>query len=353
MATIGALLVGPRPVAAAPGPVPSEPVVAASAAEQTYLDAQDHYKQRRYTEALRSFEQLARESDSPNARLYVARCLRELGRVAEAFEQMRRTAREASRRAASEPRYETTRDVAETELKELRAQVGLLSVRPSAWPAGLEVEINSQLYPRSHLGEPVAVPPGRVHLRARAPGYQELRTALDVSPATEVLVPLVLHPEVAPALSPPPPPSPAPSSRPEPGTNGEPPHPAAVEDGASGYVVGGITFVGIGVVGWIVFAVAGTMADARFEEIEEKCGGVRCTDPAVNESIDEGRVMDHVANGGVGVGVVGFVTAGVLFAIELVTGDDAGATTPAEGAPVSVSVWSEPLGQYVGLRGTF
>lgn len=338
----------PTAPSSAPGAATANTSGAESNADQQYATAQEHYKARRYTEALRMFRQLTAEHRSPNARIYVGRCLREMGRLPEAHDELDRTMREAADRAETEPRFADTREAARQELAEVRSRVGLLDIRPTAWPAGLRVEVNGRSLPTHRLGTPVPVMPGRVTLFAAAPGFQPVRVERVVAANTTDVLTVELLPVGETRSTQPTPQADAPNRKSEPDEEEE----EVGDGGTSGYVVGGITFVGLGVIGWITFGVAAAMAEERFEDIEDECNGVRCTDPSINDSIDEGRVMDIVANAGLGLGVIGFVTAGVLFAIEIAS-DDEQEPPVAPAADVGLRTWSTAAGNFVGVGGTF
>ena len=69
----------------------AQPVVDAAS---RFAQAQSLYDAGNFTGALPIFEELTRETSSPNARFYVARCLRELGRTVEAYDAMVATVRD-------------------------------------------------------------------------------------------------------------------------------------------------------------------------------------------------------------------------------------------------------------------
>ena len=124
---------------------------------------------------------------------------------------------------------------------------------------------------------------------------------------------------------------------------------AGPDEASSG---GGVRFagyflLGAGAAGFVTFAVAGIMANNRFSDVEEACGG-QCTDPAFNDEIDGGRTMDLVANVGLGVGL-GLGVAGALMVIF--GGPDDG---PDDGS-AAVSVLGTPLpgGGLLGVRARF
>ena len=74
------------------------------------------------------FLRLANNHRSPNARLYVARSLREMGRLDEAHDAMARTVEEATARAMREPRFEATRKAAQAQLDDLKTRVAYLTL---------------------------------------------------------------------------------------------------------------------------------------------------------------------------------------------------------------------------------
>src|SRR5688500_517595 len=65
------------------------------AALEAFKAAQSKYEDKDYAGALEAAKKAVELSGSPNARLYVARSLRELGRIPEAHAEMERTLKEA------------------------------------------------------------------------------------------------------------------------------------------------------------------------------------------------------------------------------------------------------------------
>jgi hypothetical protein len=83
--------------------------------------------------------------------------------------------------------------------------------------------------------------------------------------------------------------------------------------GGTGRMVGFVV-AGVGLAGMATFAVAGTMAGRRYDEIYADCGRTRCTDPKYGAAIEGGRRLDLIANVGLGVGVAGLATGALLIA---------------------------------------
>jgi hypothetical protein len=260
--------------------------------DKEYALAQDHYKAKRYTEALPLFEEVARELDSPNAMLYVARCLHRMDRHVEAYRAMQRTIARAAEAAKIDTGYEGTRVAAERELPDLEARVGRVTISVQDSPAGLVVEVAGQ--PLADPSERLVVLPGPLVIEARADGFDPIRQQIDVVAGglQNVVIRFAAPPAPVPVV---------------------PPAPVTTQTG--GYVrYAGIGVAGIGVLGFVAFAVGGVLGNRRFDEIEERCQGVRCTNPEDQDDIDEGRTYDIVANVGLVVGAVG-VTAGTLMII--------------------------------------
>ncbi|MBW2458186.1 MAG: tetratricopeptide repeat protein, partial [Deltaproteobacteria bacterium] len=130
--------------------------------------------------ALPLFRRALAVTGSPNARLYVARCLRELGRLPEAHEEMARTVREAMAQAEKEERYVPTRDAAATELALLERRIGRLVVALDSSLAGASVVVNGVALPPDRLGQSVAIPPGAVHIVATGSDGQPVTRDVDV-----------------------------------------------------------------------------------------------------------------------------------------------------------------------------
>ncbi len=135
----------------------------------TFEAAKKLYEAKSYAKALTLFQDAYGTSKSPNARFFVARSLRELGRTPEAYDEMAATVREATALAASEKKYVPTRDSAAAELALLEAKVGRVVVVVPDEP-GLVVVVNGRAIDKTRLSEVVAVAPGAVGIEARATG---------------------------------------------------------------------------------------------------------------------------------------------------------------------------------------
>ena len=341
VALLATTLLCPLPAAGQQADQAAEPQVQEhdEALTKEYAVAQEHYLAKRYTEALPLFQEVAQGLGSPNAQLYVARCLRELGRPVEAHAAMARTVEMATERARAEERFAATAEQARKELADLEKRVGRVSVRVESPPAELVIEVAGRARRADELSEPMIVEPGQVQIDAIAPGLALQRQTISVAAgASETVVIRYAEPMVAPtptassAL-----PSALPASEPAPE---QPAESSWTNNGA--IRVAGIVIASFGALGWATFAVAGVMADQRFSDVEERCNFERCTDPEVNDSIQTGRVLDYVANGGIGLGVLGTVAGGLMIIFG-------GADEPAE----TVGGYLLPDGGFVSYRVRF
>jgi hypothetical protein len=231
-------------------------------------------------------------------------------RLVDAYRQMRRTAEAAEARSSSEARFAGTRDAAKRELDELRAQLVLVTVVLAEKPEGLDLELNGNPVSVSELSQAIPALPGALRLQARAEGFEPLTLerqteagqALSLAVA---LTPLGTKAKAAPAVIP----------------DRRPP----VKSSGPGLLIGGIASLSLGVAGWVMLGVTGTKANDLHDRVSAACGGTHCPDQSHEDDIDEGELMDILANVGLGVGIAGTLAGGVLIGVHLA--DDDGSET--------------------------
>jgi hypothetical protein len=265
-------------------------------ATQAFSLGRDRWEAKDYQEALPLFRQALAATGSPNARFYVARCLRDLGQLVEAYDEMSRTVRDARELAVDEERYAATRDAAAAELALLEGTIGKLVVALDASLEGASVTVNGAPLPAERVGGLVAVLPGTVVVSAIASdGTQVERTEAIGAGMTKTVAlsaRAALTPEAAPI-------APAP------------------EEGDHGGGFGAMRAVGIGVLvvgvgGFVTFAVGSVIADDKLATLEGSCGAGPCTDPSFDAVIDEGKTAEIIAGIGLGVGIAGLVAGAAL-----------------------------------------
>jgi hypothetical protein len=266
-------------------------------AAEKFKEAQERYEAKDFASGLELARAALDATGSPNARLYVARCLRELDRLAEAHEEMERTLRDAREAAKTDPKYVATRDAAAAELALLDQKVGKVIVALVDAPPGARVELNGKAIDAARYGQPIAVPPGDIVLRGTGEGAQPVEKQSSIKAGETQTLTLVFREASAAAAEPPP----ASASA----------QPKATPSGGGLRTVGYIT-AGVGVVGLGVFAVTGSMASSKFNQLESECGSKRCTDPKYADTVDSGKRLDTIANVGLIVGSVGLLAGGAM-----------------------------------------
>ncbi|MCC6522069.1 MAG: tetratricopeptide repeat protein [Polyangiaceae bacterium] len=283
-------------------------------ADDAFRDARTRFEAGDFRGALPLFRQALAASGSPNARIYVARCLRDLGQLVEGYEEMSRTVRDARELAPKEERYAQTRDQAAAELAVLEGRVGKVLVALDPSLQGATVELDGAPLTAERLGVPIAVLPGRVVVAAVRRDGTRIEQSKTVAPGA--LETLLLSGAAGPAA--------AVTTPPPPGNAGAD---TGGEAGGFGAVRGaGIGVALLGVAGFVTFGVGTAMANDKLATLESACGGVRCTDPAYGSVVDEGKRAETLAGVGLGIGIAGVAVGAAMIAFG---GGDGEATVTA------------------------
>lgn len=259
-------------------PAPSAP--AAASQKEAFAEAQKLFDEKDYAAALPKFEALFAETQSPNARLYVARSLRELGRIPEAYDEMAATVKDATARAAQEAKYEGTRDAAAAELAVLEGRVAHLTIAVADATDGTKVLLNGVEVPTAKLAAPITVVPGPQRIEIVGPDFEPVRREIEVAGGETKTLPIAVRAGGA-------------------GTKGGPekPGPAKADEQTGGELrIVGIVAACLGGASLVTFGVTAGLSDAKFSTLEEECGGARCTDPKYADVVDEGKTLELIAN---------------------------------------------------------
>jgi hypothetical protein len=266
----------------------------AAPAGDDFASARALYNSGQYAEALPLFRDVYARSSSPNARLYVARCLRKLVRNPEAYDEMAATLRDATARADSEAKYAQTRDSAAAELALLEPLVGKLVIAVADPPAGMKVELDGRALDADRWSAPITVDPGNRLVVVTPPNGAPIRREITVDAHTAKTL-VVTLPAAPVAVA----------------------HPVTIEPTFTGGTVRkvGIGVVGLGVAGLGMFAVTGVLANQKYSELTAACGKQRCVDPKLATTVDQGKLLDTLATSGLVVGVVGVVAGAAMIAL--------------------------------------
>lgn len=169
---------------ASPGARAADRSASSGVALQTFEDGRRLYEAGQFAPALRSFEASFSVQPSPNTRLYIARCLRGLGKVASASAAFRLASREAEDRVAAtgEQRYAATGKSAALEADQLASRVPrvTLALRGDA-PDTAVLSVDGAALPRVTWSKPLELDPGDHVLELAGPHLAPFRAALKVA----------------------------------------------------------------------------------------------------------------------------------------------------------------------------
>jgi hypothetical protein len=241
--------------------------------------------------ALAAFQRSLDVVSSPNSRLMLARTLIKLGRPAEAYAQFERTLIDAEQAAKVDEKYASAADAARAELAELRQQVGLLSVQVSGASTNDSLNVGGREIARADWARPVAVAPGNTRVVLRTANGEVVRE-VDVAAGGAVTV------SVSPA--------PLPDSHVFQPASDLPVSRESSRARTIGFIAGGI-----GIAGFISFAVFGQLNNAKYDKLQGECPNKRCQ-PYLESERDAGKTYQVIANVSLGLGVVGLGTGAVL-----------------------------------------
>ncbi len=299
-------------------------VVAATASAQTTEEAvaqarfskgRELFMAQKYAAALQEFRAASQLYESPNTRLYMARCERGLGHLAAAYVEYQRAASEASDRARTDPRYVGTRDHAREEGQALEPKLAHLKVLAPALPEGAKVAVNGSVLATAALGVAAPIDPGSVTVTAEAQGYARYTKSARAAAGETVEIKV----DLTPLPAGPPPQGVARTGTPAPATTTEQPTtvPSAPDHSGDKKVGGGVRVAGFvvgtaGLVGIGLFAGFAAAAQTRYDQLRGACGG-RC-DPSLASKIDGGETYQNVANVALGLGAAALVTGAIMIA---------------------------------------
>jgi hypothetical protein len=327
IATALALSLGSASIAHAAGVEPAKATpVQREQAQSRFLKGRELYNQKKYDAALAELTASLDIVASPNTRLYVGRCLREMGRTVAAYAELGRTAVEAKELLRDDTRYEKAAQAANDERAQLAPKLGFLDVRVLHAAPETTLKVANDDVRRGGWEEPVPVMPGTAEIVAQTPGHAPVKQEFQVSAGEHKSVVI-----------------------------------DAAADGTA--VAGGATssggtessgdkptlrpFVyataGLAAAGLVTFFVAGAMANGTYSDLEKACGSGPCP-PGHESDVSAGRTQQTIAN----VGLAIFAVSGAASVTLFFVGNSK--KTPAANA-ASARVTAGP--SFVGLQGAF
>jgi hypothetical protein len=292
--------------------------------------------------------------DSPNARLELARVLRDSDKASEAWVEYGRTIETATRLAAREERYAKTAEAATSERNDLEAKLALVTVTVPNAPPGATLKVGGRQVPQDQWSAPNVATPGAVDVvLADATGKELARQTVSAVVGQKTLVTLDARPTegtAAPAAA---------ASTSGPGAkatkasadSGDD-RPSAIDDSASADLAGSSSSDktglrpwayaagGVGIAGMAAFAVFGLLSNSTYDDLKTACPASRggCP-PGKSSEINRGQSEQTVANVGLVAGLVGLAAGTTLLVISL----------NSRPAPVTTGIVVGP--GFVGVKG--
>jgi len=298
-------------VAMASGVAPGE----ASSAQKTeamahFMAGKEAIEQKNWEKAALELRASLEVVNSPNARLVLARALRDSGSLGDAWTEYGRTIGEATKLAATEDRYAKTAEAASTERAELEPKLAFVVVTIAHAPPDATLKAAGRTVPPDQASGPIVVPAGAVDVVLTDASGKELgRQTVSAAVGQKTAV----------ALDAQPPPPPKPVAEPvatEKHDEGHVNVPLAETSGGSklrtySYVVGGI-----GVASLALFGVYGLIDNSTYSDLQNKCPHNACP-PGTQSEVDAGRTQQTVANVSLVIGAVGVAAGATLFVLSL------------------------------------
>jgi hypothetical protein len=313
---------------------------AVTQATDRFFAGQKLYGEGNYEQALAEFRASYAAAPSPNSRLYVARCLRQLGRNAAAYDEYAAVIVEAADRATSDTKYAATQKAAAEERAALKDKVAALSVEMPADAAGASMRVGAEEIPPARWQQELTVDAGKVTVRVEAPGRKTFEQEISIVGGEKKRVSVEL-PTAQGSTDPPVKEAPPPSA------SKLPLLPMAYAS------------AGVGVVGFALFGIFGLTAASKYDDLDQKCAA-RCG-PAYQDEVDAGRRDTTISNVGFALGVIGLAGGATLFVMDRMSrkapsGGGDPPSTSSQGSSMSLgslSISAHPAAPGVTLRGTF
>lgn len=322
---LAAALAAPLAMAQTPD-APPQTDTSSLAAQARFDRGRALFQDRDYERALAEFRASLELYRSPNTRLYVGVCLKELSRFAEAYTELSRTVLEATDLLVRDRHYESTRDRAQLELQSVEGHVGFVTVRAPGAPATARLRLGAEALGAAALGVRLPRDPGPVSVDVVAEGFRPFHREVTVAAGAsdEVVVELEALPaQVVTPLA---------------------PRPTVTTTTGGGVRVAGFVIGAVGLASLGAFAALGSMTSSRYDDLVAACR-TRCP-PSRVPDIDAGESMQLGANIALGVGV-GAVVLGVILVAA------GGPRTVTVEQPERATLWVDPTHGSVGVRGAF
>ncbi len=268
-------------------------------AQTRFLQGKAKFDKNDMANALEDFRASLEIVASPNARLYVARTLREMGRLVEAYAEFGRTAADAKEHEREDGRYGKAADAALAERAQIAPQIGFVQLKVTNTNASTTVSVGGSAIQRAGWSDPVPVKPGEVEVEIVTPGSLPVRKSITVHAGEKVPFDVDAN---------------------APGAGGAGPvvieHPAPVDAHAGKHwmLPAAIAGGGVAVVGLLMFAVGGVASNDTYNDLKNKCGTGPCPLSLAGE-VSSGKTQQAIANTGAILGLIGLAAGATFFVL--------------------------------------
>lgn len=293
--------------AAGAAPASASPVQREQA-QAKFLKGKDLFNAKKYAEALAEFQGSFDIVASPNARLFIARTLREMNKIVEAYVEFGRTEVEAKELAPTDARYAKTAESAQTERKELEPKLAFITVTIKGPLDATTLKIAGEEVKRAGWNEPAPIIPGSAEVVVETPNVPVVRRMVTLAAGEKTSIDVDAATGVATGGGTPIGPAVAEPAKPPPVT--APPASGGGDYRTYAYVAGGV-----GAVGLITFGIFGSMAASTYSDLKGECGGRPCPE-SKRSDVESGQKSQTIANIGLAVGVIGVAAGVTLFVLS-------------------------------------
>lgn len=316
-------------IAAATGVAPgSATPLQREQAQSKFSKGKELFAQKKFSEALEQFKGSMEIVASPNARLYAARCYREMGNLVAAYVEFGRTEVEAKELAPQDPRYVKTGESAAAERKELEPKLAFVTVTVQNATDATKLSVGGEEVRRAGWTEPAPVMPGASEVIVDTPGHDPVKKQITLAAGEKTAITIDAGKGTVTTSN---------GDTPgDPGGGSPPPTPSEGHDYRTyAYIAGGV-----GAAGLITFGIFGAMAANRWSTIQDECGSKPCPE-SKRDYIEGGQTQQRIANVGLVIGIIGVATGVTLFVLSKPKKPTEGTTTAVVGP------------SFIGLSGTF
>jgi hypothetical protein len=256
-------------------------------AQARFTTGRQLYEAGKFEESVASFRASNEIVASPNARLYLARALRESGKYVDAYVEFGRTETEAQK----DHKYDKAAEASAAERKALETKVGFVSIQVDHATASTTVKVGGAEIRRDAWKERAPVVPGKTEVIVESAPQAPVIQSIDVAAGEEKVVAV----DAAGASE----------------AVAEPPPVDRSKLRTYAYVAGGV-----GAIGLVTFVISGILANGTYSDLQSRCGSGPCPS-SLSSEISRGKTEQTLANVGLVFGILGAGVGATLYVLSM------------------------------------